>query len=150
MNETVQQEQEVAESDSGIGQTLSEYGSATGTFVMFAWLGDLPLKVVAAVVAFVFVAIVASALFNRLAGIVRPPRQLPKWIVGLQAGLQAAAFGAVLGVAGVSGQEYIDDIGIGSAALAGLIVSLVAAAWRQRWHERRPHRKMLSAAPAET
>ena len=94
------------------------------------------------VAAFFFVGYVSSVLFNRLAGI----RSLPhrsKSTTTVRTFVQSVTFGGLLGVVGVSGHEYFDAIGIGGAALAGLIVSLMDAGWRQRRSERRGYRETL-------
>ena len=133
------QDEKVDGGKSGDTWMLRQYAAATGTFAVPAWLNDLSIEVVTIFVTFVFVGCVASVLFNRLAGIRGLPYRYSKWADLLQ----AAAFGALGGVAGVFGHEYTDYIGIGSAALAGLIVSLTDAAWRQRGSERQLYRETL-------
>ena len=116
-----------------------EYAAAAGTFAIPAWILDVPLETVTIVATFLFVGYVSSVLFNRLAGTSRLSHESPKWFGSVQSVVLGAAFGA----AGAAGHEYFDVIGIGGAVLAGLIVSLIDAAWRQRWGERRPYRETL-------
>ena len=117
-------------------------GGAAVTLAIPAWILDVPLETVMIVAAFFFVGYVSSVLFNRLA----EKRSLPhrsKWTTTVRTFVQSVTFGGLIGVVGASGHEYFDAIGIGGAVLAGLIVSLIDAAWRQRWGERRPYRETL-------
>ena len=131
---------EVDDGKSGVSARLSEYGAAMGTFAALAWSGNLPMEVVTAGVVFFFAGSVASVLFERLAGIRRLPHRFSRW-TGV---VQSVILGFLLWGAAEYGHEYIDYIGIGGAALAGLIMSLMATAWRQRQVERRLYREMLS------
>ena len=133
-------EKKVDDRKSGVSATLSEYGAAMGTFAVLAWSGGLPMEVVTAVVVFFFAGSVASGLFERLAGLCRLPHKFSRW-AGF---VQSVVLGSLLWGAGEYGHEYIDYIGIGGAAMAGLIMSLTATAWRQRQVERRLYRETLS------
>ena len=129
----------VDDAKSDVSATLSEFGAAMGMFAVLAWTGALPMEVVTAGVVFFFAGSFASVLFQRLAGIRRLPRRFSKWF-GF---LQPVILGFLLWGAGEYGHEYIGYIGIGGAALASLIMSLMAAAWRQRRSERRLYRETL-------
>ena len=123
-----------------------EYATAAGTFAAPAWILDVPLETVTVIATFLFVGYVSSVLFNRLAGIRRLSHESPKWI-GF---VQSVVLGTALGLAGASGHEYFDAVGIGGAALAGLILSLMDTGWRQRWSERQIYREMLLSGQPET
>lgn len=136
-----QQDEEVGDDTKRIAATLKEYGAATGVFAIFAWTRDLPLEAVMVVVTFAFVAYVATVLFNRLGGMRRQRSRLSTWFSGVQSGTYAFA----LGMAVEFGNPYVEYIGIGGAALAGLGLALVVAGWRQRLRERRIYRETLLA-----
>ncbi len=136
-------EAEVRDDTKRIAAFLKEYGAATGVFAIFAWMGDLAIEVVMVVVTFVFVAYVATVLFNRLGGIRRRRSRLSTWVSGVQSGSYAFA----LAMVAEYGSRYVEYIGIGGAALAGLGLALLVTAWRQRWREHRTHREDLLSAP---
>ena len=123
-----------------------EYATAAGIFAAPAWILDVPLETVTVIAIFLFVGYVSSVLFNRLAGIRRLSHESPKWL----GSVQSVVLGAALGVAGASGHAYFDAVGIGGAALAGLILSLMDTGWRQRWSERQIYREMLLSGQPET
>ena len=133
------QEQEAGGDGPRMAATLKEYGAATAVFAVFAWMRDLSLEAVMVVVAFAFVAYAATVLFNRLAGMRRPRSRFSQWASGIQSGTYAF----VLAMVAEFGNQYVGYIGIGGAALAGLVVALVVAAWRQRFSERRLYREAL-------
>ncbi|MCY3838243.1 MAG: hypothetical protein OXH09_06315 [Gammaproteobacteria bacterium] len=132
-------EQEVDDT-TRMAATLSEYGTATAVFAIFAWMRDFSLHSVMVMVAFVFVAYVATVVFGRLAGIRRQRSLFSKWPSGLLSGIYAF----VLAMVGEFGNQYAEHIGIGGAALAGLGLALGVAAWRQRLRERCLYRELLS------
>ena len=116
-----------------------EYATAAGSFAAPAWMLDVPLETVTVIATFLFVGYISSVLFIRLAGIRGLSHESPKWF-GF---VQSAVLGTALGFAGASGQEYFDAVGIGGAAVAGVMLSLIDTGWRQRWSERRLYREML-------
>ena len=134
-----QHEEEVRDDTKRVAATLKEHGAATGVFVIFAWMRDVPLEAVVVVVTFAFVAYVATVLFSRLAGIRRQQSPFSKWASGVQSGTYAFA----LAMVGEFGNPYVEYIGIGGAALAGFGLALVVTGWRQRFRERRIHRESL-------
>ncbi len=130
-------EDEVEERKSRVSAAATAGGAAV-TFAIPVWMLGVPMETVMIVAAFFFVGYVSSVLFNRLAGIRSLPHRSKSTTF-----VQSVTFGGLLGVVGVSGHEYFDAIGIGGAALAGLIVSLMDAGWRQRRSERRGYRETL-------
>ncbi len=121
-----------------------EYMSAASGFVVFAWMGDVPLVVVAAVIAFLLAGCAASVLFDQLSGI----RELPDRSRNTIGALQSSIIGMSIGAGSVWGHEHIDDfsmgIGLALASLAGVCLALTGTAWRQRWSERQLYRDMLA------
>ena len=119
-------------------EPFSEYASAASAFAIPALIGDLPMETVMIVGTFLFVGGVSSVLFNRLNGVRTLPKS-SKWTDFTR----SVVFGGLLGAASVSGPEYFNGIGMGGAVVAGVIVSLMDVAWRQRVTERRLYRETL-------
>ena len=123
---------------------LSEYASAAGGFMLPAWIGDVPLAVVAAVFAFLLAGCAASVLFDQLSGI----RELPDKSRNTIGALQSSIIGMSIGAGSAWGHEHMDDFGMGIgitlASLVGVCLALTGTAWRQRWSERRLYRDMLA------
>ena len=124
-----------------------DYAAAAGTFAAPAWILDVPLETVTIIATFLFVGYVSSVLFNRLAGNTQVVARIPQ-VDRLRA--IGSSRRCLIGLAGASGHEYFDAIGIGGAALAGLILSLMDTGWRQRWSERQIYREMLLSGQPET
>ncbi|MDE0451771.1 MAG: hypothetical protein OXI90_08380 [Gammaproteobacteria bacterium] len=126
-----------------------EYVSAAGGFVFLAWIGGVPMAVVAIVIAFLLTGCAASVLFDQLSGI----RELPgksRSVIGVA---QSSIIGMSIGAGSVWTHEYIDDFGLGIgislAAVVGVSTALTGTAWRQRWNERQLYRDILSQAEPE-
>ena len=121
-----------------------EYVSATSGFVVLAWIGEVPMAVIAAVFAFLLAGGAASVLFDQLSGI----RQLPDKSGNTIGAVQSSIIGMSIGAGSVWGHEHIDDFGMGIgitlASLAGVCLALAGTAWRQRWTERQLYREMLA------
>ncbi len=123
-----------------------EYVSAAGGFAFFAWIGDVPMGVVAIVIAFLVAGCIASVLFEQLSGM----RELPgksRSVIGV---VQSSIIGMSIGAGSVWADEYIHDIGLGIglslASIAGVSTALIGTAWRQRWSERQLYREILLQA----
>ena len=102
------------------------------------------MEVVVFVYAFLLVACVSSVLFHQLSGV----RRLPSGPVRKTTGLvQSVTFGMIVGFAGAHAEEYIQYFSLTHAALAGVCIPLIGAAWRQRWNERQLYRDMLLSPP---
>ena len=121
-----------------------EYVSATSGFVVLAWIGEVPMAVIAAVFAFLLAGGAASVLFDQLSGI----RELPDKSGNTIGAVQSSIIGMSIGAGSVWGHEHIDDFGMGIgitlASLAGVCLALAGTAWRQRWTERQLYREMLA------
>ena len=126
-----------------------EYVSALSGFMVLAWiLGDVPMKVVAAVVAFLLAGCAASVLFDQLSGV----RKLPgksRNVIGVA---QSSIMAMFIGAGGAWGYQNVDfgmGIGITLASVAGVTIALTGTAWRQRWSERQLYRESLSPFPTQ-
>ena len=121
-----------------------EYVSATSGFVVLAWIGEVPMAVIAAVFAFLLAGGAASVLFDQLSGI----RELSDKSGNTIGAVQSSIIGMSIGAGSVWGHEHIDDFGMGIgitlASLAGVCLALAGTAWRQRWTERQLYREMLA------
>ena len=127
-----------------------EYVSAASGFMVLAWVGDVPMVLVATVVAFLLTGGVAGVLFDQLSGI----RESPDKSRNAIGAVQSTIIGMSIGAGSAWGHEYIDDIGLGLgiilASIAGVSTALIGTAWRQRWNERQLYRGMLLQAEPES
>ena len=108
-----------------------------------AWIGEVPMEVVAGVGAFLVAGGAASVFFDQLSGIRESPNKTRNTI----GAVQSSIMGGAIGGGSVLGHEYIYDFGLGLgvtlASLAGACIALTGTAWRQRWSERQLYRDML-------
>lgn len=130
-----------------------EYVSAASGFVFFAWMGGVPMDVVAIVIAFLLTGCVASVLFDQLSGVSRV-RELPSKSRSVIGVTQSSIIGMSIGAGSVWAHEYIDDFGLGIgitlASIAGVSTALMGTAWHQRWNERQLYREILLQAESES
>lgn len=127
-----------------VKEILYDYAVAGGAFAGPAWISDLPMEIVASVYTFLLVAGVSSVLFDQLSGVHRLPNGPRHKMIGV---VRSVIFGASIGFASVSAEEYIAYFSLAHAALAGVSIPLIGAAWRQRWSERQLYRDTLLSPP---
>jgi len=129
-----------------VKEIFSEYAAAGGAFAAPAWISGVPMGIVASVYTFLLVACVSSVLFDQLSGV----RSLPHGPLRKTTGVvRSVTFGVVIGVASVYAEEYVGYFSLANAALAGVCIPLVGAAWRQRWSERQLYRDTLLPPPEQ-
>ena len=127
-----------------------EYVGAAGGFVFLAWIGDVPMGVVATVLAFLLAGCLASVLFDQLSGM-QELRDKPRNVIGVA---QSSIIGMAIGAGSVWANEHIHDVGLGIgislAVVAGVSTALIGTAWRQRWSERQLYREILLQGKSAT
>ena len=129
-----------------VSEVFSEYVAAGGAFAGPAWVSGVPMAIVASVYAFLLVACVSTVLFDQLSGMRRLPHGPLRKTTGV---VRSLTFGATIGVASAYAEEYVHYFSLASAALAGVCIPLVGAAWRQRWSERQLYRDTLLPPPGQ-
>lgn len=131
---------------SRVSQAYSDYAAAGGAFAGPAWISGVPMEIVASVYAFLLVACVSSVLFDQLSGMRRLPNGPLRKTTGV---VRSVTIGATIGVASAYAEEYAHYFSIAHAALAGVSIPLIGAAWRQRWRERQLYRDTLLPPPKQ-
>ena len=129
-----------------VKEIFYDYAGAGGAFATPAWIGSVPMEIVASVYAFLLVACVSSVLFDQLSGmrgLAKVPLHKTTNFVG------SVTLGGAIGAASVYAEEYVAYFSLTHAALAGVCIPLIRAAWRQRWNERQLYRDTLLEAEPE-